>query len=286
MVRGRVSVVVPTRNSASTLRALLESVRLQDCSDIESVVVDNHSSDETLAVARELADTVVTAGPERSAQRNRGVDASTGEFVLIVDSDMILTPKVATACLRRHHETGAAAVIVPERTIGDGWLARIRALERSCYVRDDTVEAARFFTREVYVRFGGYDESLTGVEDWDLPARMRSKGETIARVDAAYIDHDERDVRLIAHLKKKFYYAQTALPYLRRHRALAARQAILLRPAYLRHRRRLVQTPLLAAGMIGLKLAESAVGGAGLVVAAVRLRRARGHRSLEERQRT
>lgn len=273
IIEGRVSIVIPTKNSASTLPALLESVRRQDGADVESVVVDNHSTDGTLQIARELADVVVTAGPERSAQRNRGVDECSGEFVLIVDSDMILTPDVAKACVRRQRETGAAAVIVPERTIGESWLARVRALERSCYVGDDTVEAARFFSREAYLRYGGYDSALTGVEDWDLPARMRREGESIARVEEAFIDHDEGDLRLGAHLGKKFYYAQTALPYLRRHGGLASRQAILLRPAFARHRRRLARTPALSSAMIGLKLLESMAGAAGLAVGLLRLRR-------------
>ena len=155
------------------------------------------------------------------------------------------------------------------------------------HVGDDTVEAARFFTREAYVRFGGYDESLTGVEDWDLPARMKSQGETIARIDGAGdIDHDERDVRLTAHLKKKFYDAQTALPYLRRHRALAGRQAILLRPAYMRHRRRLAQTPVPRGEHDRVEACGVCRWRRGLAVGAVGMWRVGASRSLDDRQRT
>ena len=49
-----ISVVIPTRNSARTLRRLLVSVRGQTLECVEAIVVDNHSTDETLANAAEL----------------------------------------------------------------------------------------------------------------------------------------------------------------------------------------------------------------------------------------
>ena len=267
VIPGRVSVVIPTRNSAATLKTLLESVRGQTYEDVETIVVDNGSSDDTQSIAGALADAVLTRGPERSAQRNFGVEHATGEFVLVLDSDMVLEPGVIEACVLRQRETGASALVVPERTVGDGWLARVRALERSCYVGDESVEAARFFTVDAFRRYDGYDTEFTGVEDWDLPARMRDGGEVTDRIVGPFIDHDESDIRLGAHLRKKFYYAQTALPYLRRHKRLASRQVVLLRPAFARHSGRLARSPFLTAGLVALKLAEGAAGVAGVAVA-------------------
>lgn len=100
---GRVSVVVPTRNAERTLRACLESVRAQDHQDVQVVVVDNRSTDRTPEIARSLSDVVEQAGPERSAQRNRGIAVSTGDWVMWVDADMVLgLTCVSTAtCARR-----------------------------------------------------------------------------------------------------------------------------------------------------------------------------------------
>src|SRR5579863_8848577 len=55
-----VSVVVTTRNSAHTLEACLKSVRDQDYPATELVVVDNHSTDATLEIARRYAHRVAT----------------------------------------------------------------------------------------------------------------------------------------------------------------------------------------------------------------------------------
>ena len=264
-----VSTIVTTRNSGSTLERLLKSIRTQTYAAVESIVVDNSSVDETPEIAEQWADLVLQAGPERSAQRNRGATAAAGDFLLVLDADMILEPNVVEECVAVAIRTCAAAIVVPESTIGQGFWSRVRALERSCYEGDETIEAARFFEAEVFRRYAGYDEQLTGPEDWDLPARMRAAGERVERADGAQILHDESDLKLLPHLRKKYYYGRSFAGYLRRHPTLAARQLSVVRPAFVRHSRRLARRPLLSAAMVGLKLAEMTAGAAGLVAARV-----------------
>lgn len=263
LVTGRVSVVVTARNSGDTLAACLESVRGQSYEDAELVVVDNGSTDDTKEIAQRLADVVLDAGPERSAQRNRGVAASSGEYVLIVDSDMILLPDVVAQCVTVARATGAVAVVVPERSIGAGFLARAKALERSCYLGDASIEASRFFTREAFDRYGGYDEALTGPEDWDLPARMRAQ-EPVGRIEEMIL-HQEGDLRLVPLLRKKFYYGKSAYRYARRHPGLARRQFTPLRGAFVRNWRSLAAQPVLSVVMLGMKSAELAAGAMGML---------------------
>src|ERR1700689_889673 len=92
-VRGEIAVVVPTRNSARTLQACLESIRTQQVA-CTVVVVDNRSSDSTAEIPHRLPDVFIQAGPERSAQRNAGVAATAAEVVGFIDSDMVLAPSV------------------------------------------------------------------------------------------------------------------------------------------------------------------------------------------------
>jgi glycosyltransferase involved in cell wall biosynthesis len=262
-----VSAIVTTRDSAETLERLLESVVAQEYEPIELIVVDNASSDSTMAIARRFTDVAFDRGPERSAQRNAGVARASGDYVLILDADMILEPQTVGECVAAALEAAAVAVVVPETTVGPGLLAAIRKLERSCYEGDPTIEAARFFDRAAFVRCGGYDEDLSGPEDWDLPARMRRAGETIARANSARILHDETGLTLRAHLGKKFYYGKSLSIYARRHPKLAARQFNLFRPAFVNNWRRLARQPVLAAGVFALKTAEFTAGAAGAVAA-------------------
>ncbi len=260
----RVSIIVPTRNSERTLEACLTSIRSQLYRPIELVVIDNGSTDATLEIARHHADIVETFGPERSAQRNRGAQLARGEYLLFVDSDRNLTPQVVGDCLDAANTSGAPAVVIPEISTGEGFLARCRALERSCYAGDDTIEAARFFTRVAFESSGGFDEDLTGPEDWDLSMRVAA-GNHLPRT-ASHINHDEGELRLATVLAKKRYYAASSLNYWRKHgRSSLGRANVVFRPAFLRSWRRLLPHPVLTAGVLSLKTLEAGAAVWGLI---------------------
>jgi glycosyltransferase involved in cell wall biosynthesis len=262
-VTSLVSAVVPTRNSARTLRRCLESVRAQTHPYVEVIVVDNGSADDTRALAETMADRVLSAGPERSAQRNEGARRSAGPYLLFVDSDMVVETEVVAECVKLAGR-GADAAVIPETSFGIGYWARCKALERSCYVGDELIEAARFFSRSIFDSCGGFDEELPpGPEDWDLHERARSRGARIERT-RAMIHHDEGDLRLGELARKKYYYGRAMAEYHRKHPALARRQLTVVRPAFVRHWRRLASEPVVAGGMVLMKGCEYAAGGAGL----------------------
>jgi glycosyltransferase involved in cell wall biosynthesis len=256
-----VSVIVTTRNSARTLDACLRSIRGQTYPQIELVVVDNGSSDETGSIARSYADRVLDAGPERSAQRNAGVAASSGESLLIVDSDMVLDRDVVGACVA----CAADAVAIPEDSFGSGFWARCRSFERNFYHGDSTVSAARFFRRSAFLAAGGYDESLLGGEDWDLS--MRVCGSRPLAFARALIHHDEGHPRLRALVLKKFYYARGYRRFARKHGREGARRLTPIRPALLRNAGEMLRHPVLGTGVVVMKAAEVAGFLAGLAMA-------------------
>lgn len=250
-----VSVIVTTRDSAATLEACLRSIREQTHRGLELIVVDNHSSDATPEIAARVADRVATVGPERSAQRNHGAQLAAGDYLLFIDSDMVLSREVVSDALAALERTGMPAAMIPEETVGEGFWTRCRILERSCYAGDDTVEAARFFRREAFTAAGGFGVEWTGAEDWDLSQRV-ARGARLPRT-VAIISHDEGRINLRALYRKRRYYGAGYLRYLREHgRGAAVRANPLLRAAYLRHWRTLARHPLLTAGMLGLKAIE------------------------------
>lgn len=251
----RISAVVPTRNSERTLAACLSSLRNQTHDDVEIIVVDNSSSDQTQPIGAELADISVQQGPERSAQRNHGARLATGEVVLFIDSDMVLEPTVLSDIADTFTaRPDVGALIIPERSFGQGFLAECRALEKSLYVGEDSVEAPRAFRDEVYQATGGWDESLTAAEDWDLADRTRSLGVGIARIES-YIWHDEGRIDLLVQYGKKKYYGRWVADYLDRD---STHRDHLARPGVWKHVPRLVRHPRHTAGMVALKSIEAA----------------------------
>lgn len=268
--RPLVSIIVPTYNSSSTLAACLESIKAQMYPDIELIVVDNHSQDDTLKIANRSTDRVFTKGPERSAQRNFGVSKAKGEYVCIIDSDMQLSPEVITQCVVAvEQQPTMKGIIIPEESFGEGFWAQCKQLERSFYVGVDWMEAARFFLKETYEQLGGYDQDLVSGEDWDLSQRVAALT-PLGRINAL-IYHDEGKLRLGRTLSKKYYYAQKIAGYLDKkdHAAQTSRQtSIVGRYAlFLRRPGKLLRQPHVGIGMLVMKTLEFGAGALGMMAA-------------------
>lgn len=171
-----VSVVVTTRNEERHIANCLESITLQSWPRLESIVVDNASTDRTKDIARRYTDKVYDKGPERSAQRNLGMaEAAEGEFVMYLDADMICSPLLVEACVRRMQGSGCLALYVSEVVLGTSYWSRVRRFERSFY--DGTViDCARFMRTDAFKAAGGFDPTMSGPEDWDLDRKLRDAG--------------------------------------------------------------------------------------------------------------
>jgi glycosyltransferase involved in cell wall biosynthesis len=264
----RVSVIVTTKNNHATLDACLKSISKQTYANIELLVIDNSSTDDTKDIAGRYTSHVYNREPERSVQRNYGVAKATGKYVAIIDSDMELEPEVIAACVAAmNRDTDAAGVIIPEQSFGQGFWAQCKRLERSFYVGVDGIEAARFFKRDVYMDVGGYDESMVSGEDWDLSRRVGEQGR-IVRVDT-FINHNEGRLNLWRTLKKKAYYARQAKHYLAKN-ALDSQLSKQVSPLkryklFFSKPGRLFERPLTGIGMLFMKTCEFGFGAAGYV---------------------
>ena len=96
-----VTVVIPTYNGGRFISATIESVRRQTLDDFEIVVVDDGSTDDTLARVRSFRDgrLRVIEQPHRGAPAalNVAVDAARGEFIGLLDHDDLWRPLSSSA---------------------------------------------------------------------------------------------------------------------------------------------------------------------------------------------
>lgn len=266
----KVSVVVPTKNSATTLEACLKTINTQSYNNIELLVVDNFSTDETPTIAKKHTSLFWKKGPERSFQRNFAVEKASGEYVCIIDSDMELGSTVIADCVKAMKK-GVSGVVIPEESFGIGFWAKCKQLERSFYVGVPYMEAARFFKRSDYLKLGGYNASMTSGEDWDLSQRMESKG-SLARIDS-YIHHNEGHISLIRTIRKKYYYAQRFSAYATKNHnnsKVSQQTNVVSRyKLFFSKPKKLFRNPLLGLGMLFMKTCEFGFGGLGYLVSKV-----------------
>jgi glycosyltransferase involved in cell wall biosynthesis len=248
-----VSFIVPTKNSARTIAACVRSLRQQHHADVEVILVDNHSTDRTVELASEFVDRTIIAGPERCAQRNIGAANATGDVVVFIDSDMVLEPTIAGQAAALISCGELDALVLPEQAFGENFFARCRGLEKRLYLGDSTVEAARAFRRTLFEQVGGWDESLTAGEDWDLSDRMRVAGARFGRT-SGQVWHDEGTVKLLGQFKKKKYYGVWVSEFVRRGGASGhlARTSLISQP------KMLLGEPAMTIGLVALKGVEAA----------------------------
>ncbi len=253
-----VSVVIPTRNSASVIRQCLASVLEQTLVPHEVVICDGGSTDATVSIAAEMGARVVFSQPNRSLQRNLGAAEASGHYLLFIDSDMQLSPGVVRQCIEMF-QVNCSALVIPEIFRGEGFWAKVRGFERSFY--DDVwwMQAARCFRREQFLEVGGFDVGLVGPEDWDLDERMRKLG-TVRSIEAP-IYHNEGRLALSTVLRKKSHYSKSFEAFRERQ---PSRAALCLSPtarirSLLSHPTRLAAHPILTGGLSVLGIAEVAI---------------------------
>lgn len=265
-----VSVIVTTKNEEKNIDRLLSSIKKQTHSPIEIIVVDNSSVDGTQRVARQFTRKVYNYGPERSAQRNFGIIKSTGKLFIFLDADMVLSPKVIKDCVDTvSKDKKIGAVVIPEQSVAQTFWEKVKAFERSFYVEegDHTIEAARFFKEEAYTKAGGYDESITGPEDWDLSETVKDLGYKICRIKSK-IFHYEKIDSPISLAKKKFYYALRSHRYIKKRNMsiISPKTIYFLRPIFYKKWKKLISDPVLAIAMLIMFIFELVGGGIGYFI--------------------
>ncbi|MDO8748139.1 MAG: glycosyltransferase [Candidatus Omnitrophota bacterium] len=261
MVPIDISVIVTTRNEEKNITECLNSIRKQSYprDKIEIIVVDNNSQDKTKESAFKYTDKVFNFGPERSAQRNFGVRQAKGKYILYLDSDMVLSPDVIKECVDKCESGNYIALYIPERIVGEGFWIKVRDFERGFY-NATCIDAVRFVRKGKFQEIGGFDEALTGPEDWDFDRRISSAGETAVINSCLY--HNEDNFDLKKYMEKKLYYTRDFERYARK---WGKQDRIIKRQMGMGYRyfgvfmekgksRRLFSRPLLALAMYFLRL--------------------------------
>jgi glycosyltransferase involved in cell wall biosynthesis len=103
----RVSVIIPARNESATIRRTIEAVAAQARPglDVEVIVVDDESIDDTVEVARKAGAIVLESragGGNPGATRNRGAAVASGDPIIFLDADCVPAPGWLQALLQAH----------------------------------------------------------------------------------------------------------------------------------------------------------------------------------------
>lgn len=256
-----VSVIIPTYNSSSTLEACIESVKAQTYSNVEIIVVDNYSADDTRKISESLGAKTMLMGPERSAQMNYGVLQAKGKYFLRVDSDMVLDSDLIEKCLELCHK-GADAVVLPVlphlSQLNNFW-GNCRMLEQKMLLDDMVNVAPRFIKRSVFLAVGRYDETIVAWEDYDLHNRLLKSRCRVALLQDPALWHLGEASSLGEVVVRMVRYGKTGSLglFAKKHGLSGLKQLSIVRPSFFRHRHYFVSDPLHYVGIIVMKIVQT-----------------------------
>jgi glycosyltransferase involved in cell wall biosynthesis len=214
-----VSIILPTYNYGRFLPDALESVRKQTYQDWECIVVDDGSTDDTIAVLRTAAANdrrvryVSQANLGPSAARNRGVAESVGDYIQFLDADDVLPPTKLEAQVRMLEEDPSVGIVysnaryfresptdlLPYLVPGPRPSTTLETLSpdpvlRALVHNNIMVIEGPLTRRSSITSVGSLDESLSRMEDWQFWLRCALSGVRFIADPAA-----ERAVRVRAH---------------------------------------------------------------------------------------
>ncbi len=269
MKEPKVSVIIPTKNSSKTLEACLRSVKEQTYKNIEIVVVDNNSTDNTKEIAGKYADKVFNKGPERSAQVNFGVEQADGFFVYKVDSDFILDQRVVEECINKTEEGYDAIVVHNSPDIRVSWIARLRKFEVDMYKYDIVHSSARFVAKDVYKNIGGFNEKIIAGEDYDFQNKLNRGGYKTGFIDAEAL-HLGEPTEFWPHMKKYYEYGKDFVNYVNENKFESGKQLGFLRGVYIKNWKKFLFHPITGLGFIFYNISKYGFGGLGYFMSKIK----------------
>jgi glycosyltransferase involved in cell wall biosynthesis len=203
-----ISIIIPTFKSAKTIDLCLRSLMNQTYPMIEVLLIDNYSEDETSCIATKLGANFILFKGWMSSARNHGAKRSIGKYVLHVDSDMELMPNVIEECVDKCENENLDALIIPEISVGEGYLAKCKAIEKFILIGEKGYESARFIRRTSFELIKGFDENLEAGEDYDFHHRLIKGGMRISRINS-FIKHHEGKLTFMKIISKYKRYGRT-----------------------------------------------------------------------------
>lgn len=187
-----VSALLPAYNCSRTVRVVLDRLLASNCENMEIVVVDDASTDDTAQVCLTYPVTVLSQRENRgpAACRNLAVRATRGQLLLFLDSDIDFSPDLLPAMLEyldcHPHLAGIFTLTSPD-PINQGFAPRYFALQEylrfSAVIDAGTLDwsfiSTRFglLRRNVFEETGGFNEShsLAAYEDLEFSSRMDNR---------------------------------------------------------------------------------------------------------------
>jgi len=213
MANPKVSVIIPTHNRPEMLVRALHSVFAQTYKNIEVVVVNDASTDNTLDVLSTINDArmvVISNAASRGAcaARNKGIHAASGDFVTFLDDDDEYLPHRITDFVQNYDSSYAYIscgyrIIKPGGSTHDVCFTNTE-VKLNDVLYEQVVGTMLMTTKANLEKIGGFDERLPSSQDYDLVINITHQlghGKYLKKIGA--LIHTEHELERITTSSKK-----------------------------------------------------------------------------------
>jgi|SRR5690554_250724 len=225
MKRPVVSIVIPCYNCENCIEESLQSLFNQSYKNIEIIIINDGSKDQSLQIIKKIisdqknTSLIDQQNQGQSKTRNTGVKKAQGKYLLFLDADDKIDPTFIEKCVDVL-ETDSEKQIVYALSAYFGaktgeW--KLPEYELKSFLRNNCIPITALIRKNDFEKVGGFDESLTFFEDWELWLKLIINGGKVHRISETlffYRQHPEktsltnqalRDKMIISKNKLKIY---------------------------------------------------------------------------------
>jgi glycosyltransferase involved in cell wall biosynthesis len=220
----RITVITPSYNQGEFIERTIRSVLDQGWPDLEYIVVDGGSTDDSVEVIRRYEDRISwwVSEPDKGQTHalNKGLRRATGDVVAYLNSDDYYLPRAFERAVAGLEVSGASWVVGSSRfvdeegTVTEVWRPRLPSGPRRSWIFDPwgVPQPSSFWRRELFDRLGEFREDMHYCFDTEHALRLAFAGELPAILD------EELAVRVVHPAAKSAELS----PFIREHRRIAS----------------------------------------------------------------
>lgn len=212
----RVSVIIPCYNRDKYIGETLESVQKTNYPNLECVVVDNGSIDNSVEIIKQFVESnsrfqlIQNSENNISIARNKGIAASSGKYILPLDSDDLIHPNYIPEAVEILESNQKIAVVTCD--------ALLFGKKRGKWKRPDynfndflikvSIHNSSMFRRNGYNKTNGYEPELKFSEDWEFWINLLKRGGDVYKIKKNYFFyrvHKSSTQRKYRHTEEKYF---------------------------------------------------------------------------------
>lgn len=184
-----ISVVIPAYNAEKTIQETVASVLNQSFRDLEVIVIDDGSTDKTVAIVSSFKDERVClfsySNSGAQISRNRGIEKSTGDYISFLDADDLWAREKLEAQFTALQSQPDCAVAYSWTDCIDEQGNKLPGGQRFSFVKDVYEEillrnflgsgSNPLIRKDALLTVGFFDEAILAGQDWEMWIRLASR---------------------------------------------------------------------------------------------------------------